>query len=163
MNTPEKPDGMLDYVLKELIEIKSSMAVMQARLDAQEQLIMAGALLIPENQRTEYLKTLTALQLNAFATGAAEGARLMQPQIDRWQALCGDHLQASNAETLLLIHADSALFAQTPARLKQAQSEWLSIATPEELGQELAEKIRPALDAAAAAKKAKPRGSKRKG
>ena len=158
MTTPEQPDDMLDYLLKELVEVKASMAVMQARLDAQEELILAGALLIPEDQRADYLKIATALQLNALATGASEGASLMQPQIDRWKSLCGELLQAPRARILLAIHAQSLLFAETPQHLKQAQREWLSLATHEELEQELAEKLR----AASAAKKSKSGGSKRK-
>lgn len=91
----------------------------------------------------------------------AAGAKLMTGVLERWKVLCGDDLQAPAAQQLLTLHSESLLLASAPRHLKRAQQEWLSMATPQEIEQELAEKLRPALAAAAAAKPARRGGASR--
>jgi len=138
-NQPMQPDGVLANVLNDLVEIKASMAVLQARLQAQERLILATALALPLGQRVAYLQMATALQLNALAVGDAVPARLMTGQLERWQAICGDDLQAPQAKALLTVRSETLLFANVPKHLKASQEQWLAIASPEEIAQELAE------------------------
>ena len=143
------PDGLLAYVLNELVEIKAHQALQDARLEAQERLILAVALALPEAQRVHYLELVVALQLNALATGERNAAKLMTAQVDRWKAMCGPTLEASHAEQLLALHGMTRLLAEVPPHLKAAQQAWFSIASPEEIAQELADLLaqRPLSDA----------------
>ena len=73
----------------------------------------------------------------------------MTAQVDRWKAMCGPTLEASHAEQLLALHGMTRLLAEVPPHLKTAQQAWLSIASPEEIAQELADLLaqRPLPDA----------------
>ena len=163
------PDPILAYILRELVEVKACLQTQAAQIEALERLVLATALVLPVEQRLEYLELSTALQLNALALGEAASARLMASAMERWKALCGDALQEPVAQQLATLHAQSLLLAGVPKHLKQAQQEWLAIATSEEIAQELAEKMpaRPAAASAAPAKRQPPKkktpgGAKRK-
>lgn len=161
MTDKSPPDNMLAYILRELVEVKVSLQTQAAQLEAVERLTLATALALPVAQRLDYLQLVTALQINALAEGETAGAKLMTGVLERWKVLCGDDLQAPAAQQLLTLHSESLLLASAPRHLKRAQQEWLSMATPQEIEQELAEKLRPALAAAAAAKPARRGGASR--
>lgn len=158
---PAQPDGVLSYILHELVEIKVSLQTQSAQMAALERLVLATALVLPVEQRLEYLELATALQLNALASGETTSAGLMTGTMDRWKALCGDALQEPLAQQLLSLHTESLLLANVPKHLKHAQQEWLSIATPEEIAQELAEKLpaRPVAGGVVPAKRLRPKKS----
>ena len=63
--------------------------------------------------------------------------------------MCGPTLEASHAEQLLALHGMTRLLAEVPPHLKTAQQARLSIASPEEIAQELADLLaqRPLPDA----------------
>ena len=148
--------------IEKLAEFAGKIAVLEAQVAAQERLIIALAMALSKSQRLDLLEMTTAQQLNAMATGDVSAAKLMVPTVERIKAFFGEDLQASLQESLIVLHSETLLHAQTPAQHKGALQSWLEIATPEELEQDAAERLSPLLDAAAAAKqKRKPKAKKK--
>lgn len=139
----DKPDeaAIIKYLLNELIEAKASIALLQARLDAQGHLLAAATLALPLEQRADYFNLCNAMQFAELAQGNANSANMMAAWLNHLKSLCGAAGQEPVQETLQRLRVQALLFADVPDELKAAQAAWLSSATEQEIAQELAEKL----------------------
>ena len=135
-----------------LAELAAKVAVLTARVDAQDHIMDALALSVPLSRRRELLELLDALRLNAAARGEQDAASAVQLFVERFQALADPDLSAPASQAIQRLHMQRLLFEGTPAPLRLALETWLAQATADEIVQEHGDKLASLLDAAAAAK-----------
>lgn len=135
-NPPNQPDGVLAYVLNDLVEIKANMAVLQAVVDAQGQMISTLFVALPVSQRPAALALLRAHQQSFESDGEAFAAGMLQAQLQGLIGLLGDKGSRSMGEVAAAVGLGNALVQSAPAHHAKAQRTWLSIATEGEIAQE---------------------------
>lgn len=81
------------------------------------------------------LPVLVEMQANARMTEGDQVGDCMGFVIDRLGAHC--EVQATGAQALDTVRAQTAELSRIPAELRQAQLSWLAIATPDEIAAEL--------------------------
>lgn len=133
-----------------LRDLAGRVAYLEASAAAQEQLLTALAVLVPEDRRADLLQLASALQLKALAVGdqtAAEAASLL---LQRVLPLLGDLLQSSPKDAVRLIASEGLLYSQTPKEQRAALQSWLATATADEIAQDIAQARKIARAAVAA-------------
>lgn len=135
-----------------LAHLAAKLADLTARVEAQDNILLAISLTVPLDRRVDLLKTFTALALNALARREIVAAQETQHFSDRWRALCGPDLELPQEHALLALHSGTLLHGRTSADQQQALTTWLATATEAEIADDVHEMLKPLLDAAAAAK-----------
>lgn len=136
---PGPPDGVLAYVLSELVDIKASMASLRAVVDAQGQMINALFVALPVSQRPGALALLHAHQKSLQADGEAPAAAMLGAFAEYLHGLLGEGAGRSMGEVAAAAGLGNALMQSVPAEQAQAMRTWLSIATEGEIAQDAAQ------------------------
>lgn len=87
---PGQPDGVLAYILRELVEVQTSVAMLEARALAQSHAIDALAIALPASERSAALALLQAQQQLLAADGDDAAAVFLEDLLQRIGSLLGD-------------------------------------------------------------------------
>lgn len=139
---PDQPDRTLNYILRELVEVKVDLVSMRAVVDAQGQMINTLFLALPVSQRPAALALLHAQQMTLESDGEKSAAAMLGAFVKGLQGLLGDELERSMGEATVALGLGNALVRNVPAAQAQAMRTWLSIATEGEIAQD-AEQLAP--------------------
>ena len=132
---PGQPDGVLAYILRELVEVQTSVAMLEARALAQSHAIDALAIALPASERSAALALLQAQQQLLAADGDDAAAVLLQ----RIGSLLGDGTGRSIGEVAAAAGLTNALVQSAPPGLAKPMRTWLSLASEGEIAQDAAQ------------------------
>ena len=163
---PGQPDGVLAYILRELVEVQTSVAMLEARALAQSHAIDALAIALPASERSAALALLQAQQQLLAADGDDAAAVFLEDLLQRIGSLLGDGTGRSIGEVAAAAGLTNALVQSAPPGLAKPMRTWLSLASEGEIAQDAAqlppEQLAALLRLHAALKPARRGGAKRK-
>ncbi|MBS7349288.1 MAG: hypothetical protein KIG95_03875 [Comamonas sp.] len=134
-NTPS-PEQLLAYLLEEQVQIKASVSVLEAQVQAQAELINALALAIPAHERPAVLALLQAQAQTLESEGQSAVATFLQAQAREMVGLMGQDLGRNAGEAAAALGLVNALVQSAAPEHAAAMRTWLTIATDAELAQD---------------------------
>ena len=136
---PGQPDGVLAYILRELVEVQTSVAMLEARALAQSHAIDALAIALPASERSAALALLQAQQQLLAADGDDAAAVFLEDLLQRIGSLLGDGTGRSIGEVAAAAGLTNALVQSAPPGLAKPMRTWLSLASEGEIAQDAAQ------------------------
>ena len=136
---PGQPDGVLAYILRELVEVQTSVAMLEARALAQSHAIDALAIALPASERSAALALLQAQQQLLAADGDDAAAVFLEDLLQRIGSLLGDGKGRSIGEVAAAAGLTNALVQSAPPGLAKPMRTWLSLASEGEIAQDAAQ------------------------
>lgn len=134
---PGQPQGMLGYILHELVEVKAQIAGLEAVVEAQGQAVNTLFAALPVSKRPDALALLLAQQQGLEAEGEEGGARMLGALIQHLEALLGEDGTATLQQVTATLSVNAALVLSAPAGKEEAMRSWLGFATEGEIAQEM--------------------------
>lgn len=131
------PDGLLAYILNELVELKVGQVTLDAMVQAQGQMIDALMVALPVSKRPDALALMRAQGQALQAEGENEAAAMLESFIDAVEGLLGADGSSSLQEATAALSVNSALMQSAPAGQVEAMRSWLGYATDAEILQEM--------------------------
>ena len=131
------PNGLLAYILNELIELKVGQATLDAMVQAQGQMIDALMLALPVSKRPDALAFMRAQCQALKADSENEAAVMLESFIGAVEGLQGADGSSSLQEATAALSVNSALMQAAPAGQVEAMRSWLGYATDAEILQEM--------------------------
>ncbi|WP_418648872.1 hypothetical protein ACNQFN_11430 [Thauera butanivorans] len=135
-DVPPQMPNLTAYFLRELVEVKASMAVLDATVQAQAQIINALAVAVPASKRPDVLALLRAQQQMLSSDGENTAAGMLGVTIDYIGAMLGEGGKRTLGEVTAAVGLGNALVRSVPEEYAQAMRTWLSIATEGEIAQD---------------------------
>jgi len=131
------PDGLLAYILNELVELKVGQVTLDAMVQAQGQMIDALMVALPVSKRPDALALMRAQGQALQAEGENEAAAMLESFIDAVEGLLGADGSSSLQEATAALSVNSALMQSAPTGQVEAMRSWLGYATDAEILQEM--------------------------
>lgn len=141
MTSKEEPSGgdpsdHLTYILRELVELKTSISMLEARALAHSHALDALMVALPVNERTAALSLLRAQQQLLAADDEDAAALFLEDLIRGMQGLLGDGEGRTIGELAAAVGLNNALMQTVgPEHLKPMRT-WLTLATEDEIAQD---------------------------
>lgn len=133
------PDGRVDYLLRELVEVRADMAVLRAVADAQGHLLQALAVALPASRRRGAIALLRERQTMLSLDGQAPAAAMLGVALEGLLGLLGPDAARPMGEVAAAEGLANALVQGVPAAHARPMRSWLGMATPAELAQDAAQ------------------------
>lgn len=131
------PDGVLAYILNELIELKVSQVTLDAMVQAQGQMIDALLVALPVSKRPDALALMRAQCQALEAEGEKEAAAMLGSFIGSAEGLLGADGSSTLQQATAALSVNSALMQSAPEGQVEAMRSWLGYATEAEILQEM--------------------------
>lgn len=131
------PDGLLAYILSELIQLKVGQATLDAMVQAQGQMIDALMVALPVSKRPDALALMRAQGQALQAEGEKEAAAMLESFIGVVEGLQGADGSSTLQEATAALSVNSALMQSAPEGQVEAMRSWLGYATEAEILQEM--------------------------
>lgn len=136
-NEHPTPNGLLAYILNELIELKVGQVTLDAMVQAQGQMIDALIVALPVGKRPDALALMRAQCQALQAEGENEAAAMLGSFIDGAKGLLGAEGSSTLREATAALSVNSALMQSAPEGKVEAMRSWLGYATDAEILQEM--------------------------
>lgn len=135
-NFDSDPSDLLTYVLRELVELKTSISMLEARALAHGHALDALMIALPEKERAAALSLLRAQQHLLTTDGEKTAAVFLEELLHGMQRLLGDGKGRTIGEVAAAVGLNVALVQSVDPEHAKPMRTWISLASADEIAQD---------------------------